>query len=151
MKTINELTICVIDGLYTLFKKVFLLFHTALLRCFIYSRVGILDSSLRNSLPFHLIYLLPTHLPTKKCNLKKIHTYFNIVQSICQRVEIYRLVKLLTSSSFHYFQEALYHHDYFKISIFFIHETGPGKSNKSSMPSISIPSSSSSTVTTLFD
>ena len=31
------------DGVYTLFKKAFLLFDTALLKCFVYSRVGILD------------------------------------------------------------------------------------------------------------
>ena len=42
MKTVNEL--CVSDGVYTLFKKKFLLFNTALLKCFIYSRVAILDS-----------------------------------------------------------------------------------------------------------
>ena len=41
MKTVNEF---VSDGVYTLFKKTFLLFHTALLICFICSRVAILDS-----------------------------------------------------------------------------------------------------------
>ena len=41
MKTVNKL--CVSNGVYTLFKKTFLLFHKALLKFFIYSRVGILD------------------------------------------------------------------------------------------------------------
>ena len=66
----------------------------ALLKCFTYSRVGILDSPWGNNLcrayqelsrgdfysldqekvPFLLIYLLPTH---KKCNYKK-NTYLNL-------------------------------------------------------------------------
>ena len=41
MKMVNKL--CISDGVYTLFKKAFLLFDTALLKCFVYSRVGILD------------------------------------------------------------------------------------------------------------
>ena len=113
MKTVNKL--CVSDGVYTLFKKTFLLSHSDLLKCFIYSRVGILGSPwCKNScrayqelsqvdfysfdqekVPFLLIYLLPTH---KKCNHKKNHTYLNLVYSICHRVDICRLVKLLTFS-----------------------------------------------------
>ena len=80
MKTVNNY---VSHGYYTLFKKTFLLFHMTLLKCFIYSRVGILDSPWGNNpcrayqelsqgdfysldqekVPFLLIYLLPT---TKK-------------------------------------------------------------------------------------
>ena len=41
MKTVNEF---VSDGVDTLFKKTFLLFHTALLKCFIWSKVASLDS-----------------------------------------------------------------------------------------------------------
>ena len=41
MKMVNKLSVS--DGVYTLFKKAFLLFDTALLKCFVYSRVGILD------------------------------------------------------------------------------------------------------------
>ena len=41
MKIANEL--CVSDGVYTLLKKTFLLFDTALLNCFVYSKVAILD------------------------------------------------------------------------------------------------------------
>ena len=41
MKMVNKL--CISDGVYTLFKKTFLLFDMALLKCFVYSRVGILD------------------------------------------------------------------------------------------------------------
>ena len=41
IKMVNEL--CISDGVYTLFKKKFLLFDRALLKCFVYSRVGILD------------------------------------------------------------------------------------------------------------
>ena len=39
----NGKLMCVSHGLYTLFRKTFLLAHTALLKCFICSRVGILD------------------------------------------------------------------------------------------------------------
>ena len=62
MKTVNELPICVSEGLYTLFKKLFLLFRTALLKCFIYSRVGILDSSYISQqfpLPLNLFTIYP--------------------------------------------------------------------------------------------
>ena len=42
MKMVNKL--CVFDSVYTtVFKKAFLLFDTALLKCFVYSRVCILD------------------------------------------------------------------------------------------------------------
>ena len=44
MKTVNKL--CVSDEVYNWFKKTFLLFHTALLKCFINSRISILDSPL---------------------------------------------------------------------------------------------------------
>ena len=109
MKTVNKL--CVSDGVFL----TSLLFHTALLKRFIYSRVGILDSPWRNNpccayqelgqgdsysfgqekVPVLLIYLLPTH---KKCNHKKNHNYLNLIYSICRRVDNYELVKLLTSS-----------------------------------------------------
>ena len=92
------------DGVCTFFKKTFLLFKMALLKCFICSRVGILNSPWWNSysfdqekVPFLLIYLLPT-----KYN-KKNHTYLNLVYSICHRVELYRLVKLLISTFCYYF------------------------------------------------
>ena len=97
------------------FKKTFFLFQTALLKCFIYSRVGTLDSPWSNNpcrtyqelgqgdfysfdqekVPFFLIYLLSTH---KKCNHKKNHNYPNLVYNNCHRMDIYRLIKLLTSS-----------------------------------------------------
>ena len=76
-------------------------FHTASLKYFIYSRVGILGSTWRSNLPFLLIYLV---LILKECNHKKNHTYHNLVYSICQRVDIYRLVIILTSSFHYYFQ-----------------------------------------------
>ena len=47
MKMVNKL--CVSDSAYTLFEKAFLLFDTALLKCFVYSRVGILDYPWRNN------------------------------------------------------------------------------------------------------
>ena len=68
-ETINELLVCVSDELYTLFEKLFLLFHKALLKYLIFSRVGILDSTWRDNLPFLLIYLLPT---LKKVTTRKI-------------------------------------------------------------------------------
>ena len=92
--------ICVSDGFYTLFKKAFLLFHAALLNCFIYRGVGILDFTWRKNPPFLSILLLRT---LKKCNHKKNHTYLNLVYSIYQAVDIYKFVKLLTSSFCHYF------------------------------------------------
>ena len=41
MKMVNKLYAS--DCVYTLFKKTILLFDTVLLKCFVYSRVGILD------------------------------------------------------------------------------------------------------------
>ena len=41
MKMVNKL--CVSDGVYTVFRKKFLLFDMALFKCFFYSRVGIFD------------------------------------------------------------------------------------------------------------
>ena len=46
METVNEF---VSDGVYTLFEKTFLLFHTAILKYFICSSVTILVSSWRNN------------------------------------------------------------------------------------------------------
>ena len=140
MKTVNKL--CVSEKVYTLFKKTFLLFHTALLKCFIYSRVDILDSPWCNNpcrayeelgqgdfysfdqekVPFLLVYLLPTH---KKCNHKKNHTYLNYLKAFFHRVDIYRLVKLLSSSfCFLLFLVSKLStiNDYFHIPTFFIDE-----------------------------
>ena len=74
MKTIKELPVCVIDEFYTFFKKVFLVFHTALLKCFIYGIVGLLDSSLRNNLPFclNLFTIYCTQLPAKNITARKV-------------------------------------------------------------------------------
>ena len=41
MKMVSKLRVS--DGVYTLFKKTFFVFDTALLKCFVFSRVGILD------------------------------------------------------------------------------------------------------------
>ena len=144
MKTINELPVCVSDVLYTLFKKVFLLFHTALLKYFIYSRVGILDSTWCKILPLPLICLLPTH---KKCNHEKNHTYLNLVKSghiqSCKTSYLLFLSLFLVSSPPSTTTLRFPHSPLMNIS--------PGKSNKLPIPFISIPCSSSSTVTTLFD
>ena len=169
MKTVNKL--CVFDRVYTLFKNTFLLFPTALLKCFIYSRVGTLDSPWCNNscrtyqelgqgdfysfdqekVPFLLICLLSTQ---KKCNHKKNHTYFNLVYSICHRVDIYKLVKLLTSS-FCYLLLFLVSNPPLTTTLRFPHSSSLnislGNSIKFPAPSILIPSSSSSTVTTLFE
>ena len=100
MKTVIK---CVFNWVYTLFKKTFLLSHTAFLRRFIYSRVGILDSPWCNifcrayqelgngdfysfgqeKVPFLVISLFPSflncNLPThKKCNHQKNYTYLNL-------------------------------------------------------------------------
>ena len=114
MKTVNKLYV-LLTGFILCLKKTFLLFHTALLKYFIYNRVGILEfpwcnnssrayqqlgqgdfySSDQEKVPFLLIYLLLTH--------KKNDAYLNLVYSIGHRVDIYRLVKLLTSSFCYYF------------------------------------------------
>ena len=155
MKTVNKLCFC--RGLY-LIEKTFLLFHTALLKCFIYSSAGILESPWCNNpcqggfysfdqekVPFLLIYLLPTH---KKCNNKKNHTYPNLIYSMCYRVYIYRLVKLLTSS-FYYLLLFLVTYPPSATTLRFPHSSSTnislGKSIKFPIPSISIPSSSSPT------
>ena len=98
-------------------------------RCLRFSMVQQFLSCLQGSfysfdqkkVPFLLIYLLPTH---KKCNHKMNHTYFNLVYSVCQREDIYSLVKLLTSSFCYYFFNDYYYfiNDLFKISTVFINE-----------------------------
>ena len=114
METVNKLFL---TGFIPCLKNV-LAIPNALLKCFIYSRVGILEfpwcnnpcrtyqelnlgdfySFNQEKVPFLLIFLLPTH---KKCNNKKNHTYLNLMYSMCHRVDIYRLVKLLTSSFYY--------------------------------------------------
>ena len=84
----------------------------SILKRFICSRVGILDSpwcnnscrayrelgqgdfyySIRKKLPCPSIYLQPGQ---KRYYGKKNHAYLNLVYSNCHRVNIYRLVKLL--------------------------------------------------------
>ena len=49
------------------------------------------------SLPFNLFN------PQKPCNHKKNHACLNLVYSICHRLDLYRVVKLLTSSFCYYF------------------------------------------------
>ena len=114
MKTVNEWYVFLTRFILSL-EKTFLLFHMALLKCLICSRVGILDcpwvQQFLSRLPrirfrwflsfdqkkvyFLLIYWL---LSAKKSNHKKYHAYLNLVYSICHRFDIYRLVKLLTST-----------------------------------------------------
>ena len=179
-----------LKGFILCLKKTFLLFHTALLKCFIYSRVGVLDSPWCNNpcsayqelgqgdfysfdqekVTFLLIYSLHTH---KKCNQKKNHTYLNLVYSICHRVDIYRLVKLLTFSFcylllflvshflviIYIISVICYYFCYYyllsTITLRFPHSSSMnislGKYVKFPIPSISIPSISSSTVTNLFE
>ena len=92
-----------------------------------------------------LIYLLPTH---KKCNNKKNDTYLNLIYSIRQRVDIYRLVKLLTTS-FYYLLLFLVNYPPSTTTLRFPHSSSINisldKSVKFPVPSISIPFSSSST------
>ena len=93
-------------GGYALFKKVFLLFHTALLKFFIYNKVDILDFPWNNScreLGQGDFYSLDQEKVPFLCNCKKNHAYLNLVYNICHKVDIYRLVQLLTSSFCYYF------------------------------------------------
>ena len=185
------------NGVYTSFRKTFLLFHTAFLKCFVCSRVGTLDSILgilgatillclqrirsrwflffdrssrpevfckntvlRNFAKFkgkhlcqsiffnnffteHLRWLLLIRSGKSFHPLQfiyslpqKNHAYLNLVYSICHRVNIYRLVKLLVSSPPSTTTLRFIDSSSMDISL--------GKSTK-----FPIPSSSSSTVKTL--
>ena len=97
MKMVNKL--CVFDSVYTLFKKTFLLFDTALLKCFVYSRVGILDYPWCNnpcrayqelgqanlySFDQRFIYYLPTkNVPARKTILTSISSIAFIIEWTC--------------------------------------------------------------------
>ena len=86
MKMVNKL--CVSDSVYILLRKRFLLFDMALLKCFVYSKVGILDYPWSNnpcrayqelgqgdfySFDQKYIYYLPTkNLTTRKTMLTSI-------------------------------------------------------------------------------
>ena len=111
--------ICVSHGVYTLFRKIFLLLHTALLKSFICSRVSTLDCpwlqqflsrlpSIRSRwfLPFDQNSFLSFNLFTtypQKSNHNKNRAYPNLVYSFFHGFDIYRLVKLLNSSFWYYF------------------------------------------------
>ena len=138
--------------------KIFVLFPTAFLKCFIWNRIGMLDSLWCNNsylaykelgqgnfyeeAPFTLSHL---HSTAEKCNHKENNAYLNLVYSICHRVNIYRLVKLLTS---------FFCYDFYLVSslpstttLRFSHFSSmniisPGKSTKFPIPSTIIPSSS---------
>ena len=99
----NDKRITYSDGLYTLFKKVFLLFHTALLKCFIYSREVMSTFYIvqQSSLSFNLF---TGYLPTKNITTRNIIlTSISFIAFAKEWTYIYRLVKLLTSSFWHYF------------------------------------------------
>ena len=101
----------------------------------------------QSSLPFNLFTIYPpTH---KKYNHKKNHTYVNLVYSICQRADIYSLVKLLFPSLF--LVNSPPSTTTLRFSYSSLMNISPGKYNKFPISSIWIPSSSSSTVATLFD
>ena len=97
---------------------------------------------------FLLIYLLPTH---KKCDRKKNHAYLNLVYSICHRMDICKLVKLLNSCLLLF----LVSYPPLTTTLRFPHSSpmniSPGEPIKFLIPFIPIPSSSSSTVTSLFE
>ena len=159
MKMVNKL--CVSDCVYTLFKKTFLLLNTALLKCFVYSKVGILDYPWCNN-PCHAYQELDQgdfysfdqkfiyYLPTKNVTARKT-MLTSISSTTFVRVDIYRLVKidLLVLLLF------LVNYPPSTTTLRFPHSSSMnislGKSIKFPIPSISIPSCSSSTVLTLFE
>ena len=97
MKMVNKL--CVTDGVYTMFRKKFLLFDTALLKCFVYSRVGILDYPWCNnpcrayqelgqanlySFDQKFIYYLPTkNVTSRKTILTSISSIAFVIEWTC--------------------------------------------------------------------
>ena len=135
----------------------FLLFHTALSKCFLYSRVGILDSPMvqqsllplprirsrwflfirsgKSSLPFNLFttYLLKSYLP--QSSLSHLSKSGNLKISLLL-LFLVRYPPSTTTLRFPHSSSM-----YFRL----------GKSTTFPVPSISSPSSSSSTVTSLFE
>ena len=94
--------------------------------------------------------MLPTQ---KKCNDKKNHTYLNLVYSICQKVDIYKACKTF---DFVFLLLFLLSSPPSTTALRFPHYFSPmnislGKAIQFRIPSASVPSSSSSTVTTFFE
>ena len=156
---VNKL--CVSDGVYTLLKKAFLLFDTVLLKCFVYSRVCILDYPWCNSpccayqelgqgdfYSFDQKFIY--YLPTKNVTARKT-MLTSISSTTFVRVDIYRLVKidLLVLLLF------LVNYPPSTTTLRFPHSSSMnislGKSIKFPIPSISIPSCSCSTASNLFE
>ena len=147
--------------MFILFKKTFLLSDTAPLKCFVYSRVGILDYPwCKNpccayqelgqgdfySFDQKFIYCLPTkNVTARKTMLTSISSTTFV------RVDIYRLVKL----DFLVLLLFLVNYPPSMTTLRFPHSSSMnislGKSIKFPIPSISIPSCSSSTALTLFE
>ena len=98
--------LCVSDDVYTLFNifiEIFCLQPSRYLRLSMVQQSLLRLPRIRSRWFLFIrseIYLLSTH---KKCNRKTNHTYLNLVNSICHRVDIYRLVKLLTPPFCYYF------------------------------------------------
>ena len=159
MKMVNKL--CVSDGVYTLFRKKFLLFEINLLNCFIYSRVGTLNYPWCNNpcrayqdlgqgdfCSFNQKFIY--YLPTKNVTARKT-MLTSISSTTFVRVYMYRLAKLdflvlllfpvnyppsMTTLRFQ-------HSSSMNISL--------GKSIKFPIPAILILSCSSGTVLTFFE
>ena len=155
-------TLCISDGVYTLFKKTFLLFDTALLKCFVYSRVGILDYPWCNnpccayqelgqgdfySFDQKFIYYLPTkNVTARKTILTSILSVAFVTEWTSQACK---------TSGFLFLLLFLINYPPSKTTLRFPHSSpmniSLGKSVKFPIPSISIPSCCSSTVLTLFE
>ena len=148
------------DGFYTLFKKTFFVFDTALLKCFVFSRVGILDYPCCNnpcgaylelgqgdfySFNQKFVYYLPTKmLPQEKPYLP---------QSRLQHLSQSGHLQACKTSDVLFLSLFLANYPPSSTTLRFPHSSSMnislGKSIKFPIPSVSSPSCSSSTALTL--
>ena len=155
-------TLCISDGVYTLFKKMFLLFDTALLKCFVYTRVGILDyprcknpccahEELGQGDFYSFDQKLINYLPTKHVTARTT-ILFSILSIAFAQSGHLQACKI---SGFLFLLLFLINYPPSKTTLRFPHSSpmniSLGKSVKFPIPSISIPSCCSSTVLTLFE
>ena len=85
--------LCISEGVYTLFKKMFFLFYPTLLKCFIYSRVGL------------IVLQFLSHLPRLRSRwllfirTEKIYLLFNLFTTCSQKRWTTRKIMLTLTST----------------------------------------------------
>ena len=137
--------ICVSEGVYTLFKKMFFLFHPALLKCFTYSRVSLIVLQFLSRLP-RLRSRWFLFIRTEK-----IYLLFNLFTKCSQKQWTTRKIMLTLTSTIAFSIENISSkvstiNNHFKNSSMNISQT---KSTNFPKTSISILSISPSTIATL--